>query len=304
MIGFLEVAATKMLIRNLSISTISDIREFLAIISIAGLIIACGINLYIFEMWNVSYFQVADLSDIALSAIYAAYIILILLTSLAIIYLFGKILSRDIRFLKISILKIVKQYKYRKYLRIIMNYIYYLLSTFFMILSMIWLMQYEEVQKYPTIFSLEVDKLIFASIFLFILIPYLFSLFHKASYKYFNALAVMLMITYSLSWFIFTASPENFRWYGYFGRKHVSFSMKDSPKCDKLFLLWLGQRNSVIECWRNGRESEQLVFVLNHESGGLIGPIRADPAAQPPYGEYGASPPPFDRMTKEMKDAL
>lgn len=279
------------------------IRDLFGFSAILGVVLSLFLNLLVFEDWNVNYFQVASLQDLLVSGVYIGFILAILILPTPLIII--SVLRFHVIF-RVCRARILRRIRGRRggVLDFILTYIY---SASFLILIAIFLL-------YISILLTDFDFSIFQKfdsrngrIAIFIYFAFLvpMSVFLIWPVKRWPVVPVFVIVfVYFIVWYFSFADTNKFRWYGFVSEGHIEISGFPITGCSKTFVLWIGERNTIVECWRIGRESEQQLFIVGNGSNLRIGPIQTDPPAQPPYYREGPLPPPEDRMTPEMKRAI
>jgi hypothetical protein len=277
----------------------AEIVSLLYVISIVGAVLACGFNLYVFRDWNINYFQLASVADIFMSSAYVIFAIIMLAVPSFLIWTFAGDFGVSFRKSRVKLLKRVGGLKSRRRARFFGNWVVAtVMAGAYIYLVMIMVSSQDAPSGFislPSLGELSWDK-IFWFLFLAMLIGVLSVLIGKGVPSF----GLALVILYGLFWSLNFVNPYTYRWYGFFGEQHIRAQGKTPKGCDAMYLRWMGESKTVLECWRNQKATEQILYVFDNQSGALYGPIKGDPAYLEPIAPRGPLPPPSDRLSPEQ----
>ena len=289
--------------RSSQFSWITHLRDALALAAIVGVVMATAFNLIVFEDWNLNYFQIASFQDFIVSSLYIGFISFIFILPLP--FLLAVIWTAHTLARKIRVSLIQKfGWRRKKFVSLTVSYFYALSITLYLIIFAIALVLLFSDSNYFKIRDLSADELVFVVLTYFFLVCPLFAILEYPIRKIPIGTLTLFGLMYFLAWYLSFADTNRLRWYGYLSSNHVEFSGSLMSGCSKKYVLWIGENNTVVECWRAGKELDQQLYVIGHGGAILYGPVNADAAPLPPYYRNGPLLPPLDRMSSELKKKL
>lgn len=274
------------------------------------------INKLIFSEWNVDYFQVAGVADIIMSSIYILYSLFVL-TIITIPLILITILNTKIsRKISIIFAFYCRNFRFRDYIFSLFNFIYALFSYIAVIIYVIviyWAsgaMRYGKLDRVDHFSSSEVSwglaQIIVGAAFISAI-----AIFHSRDPLNYPRIGLPLSPILSFIFGIFAniiiwlstfLNPNQARWIGYLGNEYIEYNGVTVPNCSQLRTLWIGQRNTILECVRDKVYLKQTIYILNQQTNGLIGPIESKVSPPPPYSSRSSfPPPPIDRVPPNLR---
>lgn len=291
-------------------------KEFVGIVFLCIMCVNSLINKLIFSEWNVDYFQIADVGDIVMSSIYSIYAVFVLIIYIIPLSFFTYLSVSHSRRIGVIFSFNFRRSIFRKYIFLFFNVIYALsINAFvvFYVFTAYWTLNAAEFGDVLRVKDLGDSGISWKTAQIIVTIAFIsaITIFHSRDpINYPRIVRPLAPITSFLFgifaviiiWLSCFLNPSQARWIGYVSNGYTEYKGLTVPDCSHLRTLWIGQRNTILECVRDKVYLKQTIYILNQQTNGLIGPIESKVAPPPPYSSRSTlPPPPIDRVPPNLR---